>query len=562
MSSPPAVAIMFLLAVSAFAQDPLSSLGDDFWRWRAATQPYTGDDIPRIERPGDGTSDWSAAAIQARREKLSGFEKRWHGLAPANWAVSRWVDYRLLASALARVRWELDIERGYLRNPGFYVDQTVTSVFETLLQPPPFSPARSRAVLARLERIPTTIEEGKQNLIDGKLMARPFAVLAIGSLADISGRLDRTFREVTPLLDESVRGRVQPAVERAGSALEKYRNWLQDRLPTMPEGTAVGREAYLFFLRNVALMPFTPEQLLEVGRQEWARSVSFETYEQNRNRALPQLSLFGDQPAQMAREAERESEVRRFLEEKNVLSVPSWMQHYRNLPLPGYLKELGAGVDDDLTGPSRLSDGAVSYIRPPSPSLGYFALSTARDPRPILVHEGVPGHYFQLALSWHQDDPIRRHYYDSGANEGIGFYAEEMMLQAGFFDDSPRTREIIYNFMRLRALRVEVDVKLALGQFTIDQAADYLQRTVPMDAATARGEAAMFASIPGQAISYQVGKSQILQMLARARQGSDFDLKRFHDFVWTNGNVPIALQQWELLSDASDVPGITARPRR
>ena len=111
---------------------------------------------------------------------------------------------------------------------------------------------------------------------------------------------------------------------------------------------------------------------------------------------------------------------------------------------------------------------------------------------------------------------------------------------------------------------MEVDVKLALGEFTIDQAADYLQRTVPMDAATARGEAAMFASIPGQAISYQVGKSQILQMLARARarQGSDFDLKRFHDFVWTNGNVPIALQQWELLSDASDVPGITARPRR
>ena len=74
----------------------------------------------------------------------------------------------------------------------------------------------------------------------------------------------------------------------------------------------------------------------------------------------------------------------------------------------------------------------------------------------------------------------------------------------------------------------------------------------------------MFASIPGQAISYQVGKSQILQMLARARarQGADFDLKRFHDFVWTNGNVPIALQQWELLNDPSDVPALAASPRK
>jgi uncharacterized protein (DUF885 family) len=93
----------------------------------------------------------------------------------------------------------------------------------------------------------------------------------------------------------------------------------------------------------------------------------------------------------------------------------------------------------------------------------------------------VPGHYFQLCLGWHNDDPIRRHYYDSNANEGIGFYAEEMMLQAGFFDDNPHTRATIYNFMRLRALRVEVDVKLALGEFTLEQAANYLAKTVPMD---------------------------------------------------------------------------------
>ena len=102
----------------------------------------------------------------------------------------------------------------------------------------------------------------------------------------------------------------------------------------------------------------------------------------------------------------------------------------------------------------------------------------AKDPRTGIVHEGVPGHYFQLALSWAHPDPIRRHYYDSGANEGIGFYTEEMLLEAGLFDNSPRSREMIYNMVRLRALRVEVDVKLALGEFTIAQAADYLHKTV------------------------------------------------------------------------------------
>jgi uncharacterized protein (DUF885 family) len=171
------------------------------------------------------------------------------------------------------------------------------------------------------------------------------------------------------------------------------------------------------------------------------------------------------------------------------------------------------------------------------------------DPRPITVHEGIPGHYFQLCLSWKNEDPIRRHYYDSGANEGIGFYAEEMMLQAGLFDDSPHTREIIYNFMRLRALRVEVDVKLALGEFTLEQAAKYLQEKVPMDEQTARQEAIAFSTSPGGAMTYQIGKLQILKFLADARmqQGDKFNLRAFHDFVWKNGNVPIALQEQEYL---------------
>jgi uncharacterized protein (DUF885 family) len=129
------------------------------------------------------------------------------------------------------------------------------------------------------------------------------------------------------------------------------------------------------------------------------------------------------------------------------------------------------------------------------------------------------------------------------------------MLQAGLFDDSPRTREIIYNFMRLRALRVEVDLKLALGLFTIEEAADYLRTRTPMDADTARYEAVFFAATPGQAISYQIGKLQILRFLADARgaQGEAFSLRAFHDFVWKNGNVPIALQRWEYLGARDEV---------
>jgi len=200
-----------------------------------------------------------------------------------------------------------------------------------------------------------------------------------------------------------------------------------------------------------------------------------------------------------------------------------------------------------------VGENATVYLPDPSPSLGYFNLSITRDPRPIIVHEGVPGHFLQLTLGWRHPNVLRRHYYDSAANEGTGFYAEEMMLQAGLFDDSPRTREIIYSFARLRALRVEVDVKLALGEFTIAEAADYLEAAVPMDRATAEEEAVFFAAAPGQAISYQIGKLQTLDFLAEARTrlGDRFNLRHFHDYLWQNGNVPIALQKEEYLSMAA-----------
>jgi len=536
--------------------DSVADLSQSFWKWRAVEQPFTNDDILRLDRPANLKIDWTPATIAARHKELTDFENRWKALAPtANEPTAQQVDYRLLGSAIARANWELNINREWQRNPMFYVDQTLGSVFILLLPPPPFSAQRQADLVTRMQSFPTTLASARENLTD---MRKPFAQFAIDALDDLQHRFNTMLTALTPELDPATAKALRDSAPAAISALESYRDWLNRKLPSMREETAIGRENYIYFLRNVALMPYTPEQLLTMSRQEWYRTVAFESYEQARNAGLPPMPIFPNQQAQIEREQKDEAEIRTFLGARHILTVPAWMKHYRNLPLPAYVVPFELGVTDDLTGPTRLDQNGTSYIQVPSLSLGYFNLSTARDPRPIIVHEGIPGHYFQLCLGWANADPIRRHYYDSGANEGIGFYAEEMMLQAGLFDDSPRTREIIYSFMRLRALRVEVDVKLATGEFTLEQAADYLSRTVPMDHGTALGEAAMFSSAPGQAISYQIGKIQIMRLLAdtRQKQGESLSLQAFHDFVWTNGNVPLSLQRWELLNDPTDVPPV------
>jgi uncharacterized protein (DUF885 family) len=71
-------------------------------------------------------------------------------------------------------------------------------------------------------------------------------------------------------------------------------------------------------------------------------------------------------------------------------------------------------------------------------------------------------------------------------------------------------------------------------------------------------EAAFFASTPGQAISYQIGKAQIEAFLrdARLRKGEGFRLRDFHDYIAKNGNVPIALLRWEYLGLRDEVAGL------
>jgi uncharacterized protein (DUF885 family) len=542
-----ALLIIWLASSTARAQtEPLDKLADDFWVWRARYAPFTGDDVNRMERP-NGIRDWSKPAIEKRRSDLAQFEARWKKIDPskADWAIPKQVDYKLIGSALARVHWELEINPRWKRDPLFYIDQTLTALAEALTVPAPYDEARSREILTRIENIPSILHEGEANL---EKPPAPFAMVAVQALDGVRERLrkmEKTLLGSTTLKEQELNG----ASDRAAIALEHFRAKLQEQLPTLPKETALGRDPYIFFLKNVALYPNSPEEILAMGRQEWNRAVAFEAYEKNRNKDVPPLKIADKIDNWIADAAAKELQIREFLEKRDILSVPDWIQHYTLRSTPEYLRALGFTETDDFTSPSRLKENCIRYVPEPSPNLGYFWRATAMDPRPIIVHEGIPGHYFQLCLSWKHEDPIRRHYYDSGANEGIGFYAEEMMLQAGLFDDSPHTREIIYNFMRLRALRVEVDVKLALGQFTLEQAAKYLEEKVPMDSGTARQEAIAFSTGPGQALTYQIGKLQITKFLAEARiqQGEKFNLRAFHDFVWKNGNVPIALQRREYL---------------
>jgi hypothetical protein len=545
---------VILFTRQAAADSPeLRALAREFFAWRASTQPATGDDVPRVERPDGWVPNWSADALARYNAEQKQFRRRLMALKQIGWTVADSVDFLLLRSAIARVDFELNVVRSARRNPAFYVQQTLGAVYELLLQPPPFSDVRTRNIIIRLESIPKTLSDARDNLTEP---VAAFANRTVEDLANVKPVVEDSTRELRILLPAQLRGRFFDAITRAADALVDYRDWLKKNLPEMKASFVIGRDGYDKYLKEVSLVPYTGDDLLRMAAMEWDRSVAFDHFETLRDRDIAPDSLFPNSEAQIEAEKQDEEAIRQFLVQKGILDVPKWVGHYWNLKIPSYLASLSwLGVTDDLTSASRLGQNATSYIPDPSPNLSFFRKASAQDPRPLIVHEGIPGHFFQLTLSWTNPDTIRRHYFDSGPIEGIAFYAEEMILQQGLFDDSSHTREIIYRFMRLRALRVVVDVKLARGEYTIEDAARYLADTVPMDLETAKQEAAFFAAGPGQAITYQIGKIQILKLIADAniQQKDKFDLRLLHDFLWQNGNVPISLLRWEYLGRRDEI---------
>ena len=131
------------------------------------------------------------------------------------------------------------------------------------------------------------------------------------------------------------------------------------------------------------------------------------------------------------------------------------------------------------------------------------------------------------------------------------------MLTAGLFADAPHSQTIVHNFMRLRALRVVVDVNLATGVFSLPEAVDFFVRMVPMDVETATEETAYYVATPGLAMSYLVGKHEVMRLVADAAVAAVARRRRV--LAARRARLRVAQRQ---RADVAAALGAARRPRR
>jgi uncharacterized protein (DUF885 family) len=188
-------------------------------------------------------------------------------------------------------------------------------------------------------------------------------------------------------------------------------------------------------------------------------------------------------------------------------------------------------------------------------SRNFYIRAAIEDPRPLLGHEGIPGHFLQISIANHLSDEIRRQHGDSVFAEGWALYTEEMLSREGLYPENSAAQGQILRLSRYRAARIGVDVNLHTGRWTFPQGVDYFMRGGGLDREAAMGEAAGAASDPTQKISYITGKWQIMQLLGRYcdARAAGFRLGQFHDDLLANGTIPLSIVEWILLGDPSSV---------
>ena len=534
----------------------LRKMADEFYAWRNENFPVYSSDAG-LHTWDSRLTDYSAARIAERAQHVRKLLGQVRAMPGANWPKEERIDWMLFRAQLEGSDFGSRILQSEKTDPQLYVGECSNGIFSLLKKE--YDTPRNRALAAteRLKQMPAMLAQGERNL---QKPVKLFAQLAIASA-----------RSMDPLFKDSLMtlARDLPAAE--GEALEKARDAalvaihafaarLEKRLPAMVDFAPMGAANYNYYLKNVLLLPLDAEQVAMLGRSELARYRALESLLNDPALADPNparsKNIPPDQASFLKAYESRQQEMIDFMKERKLVTIPDYLGRFEIRQLPEAFKPTSPGGFMNPPGLYDKDPTGFYFIPTYNPqSKNFYIRAAIEDPRPILGHEGIPGHFMQLSIANHLSNEIRRQHGDGVFVEGWALYGEEMLMRTGLYPDNSAAQGQILRLSRYRSARIGVDVNLHTGKWSFEQAVQYFMEGGGLDREAAEGEAAGAASYPTQKITYIVGKWQIMNLLGRYRDkaGANFRLGQFHDDLIKNGSLPLSIVEWILLDDPTSI---------
>ena len=479
------------------------------------------------------------------------------------------VDAELLRAEVDANIWTLETLREWAWNPLLYVNLAGSSLYALMARD--FAPLEERVedAAARLEQFPRFLRQARQSL-EPPRVPKVHAETAIRQNKGIHSIIGNMLLPHRDQLPAELATRLDAAVATATEALDRHQSWLEEELLPAASGEfRIGARLFDEKLRLTLNSPLSRREIRLRAESEYV-AVRDEMYAIARDiyaKAHPYTS-FPDEPD----DAFKQVIIRAALEEA-----------YRDLPGPDAIVDIAkdnlqqatdfAREKNLVTVPEEPIDiivmpefqrgVSVAYLDPPGPleegQKSFYAVAPLpEDWNPeqvnsflreynlwsiqnLTLHEAMPGHYLQLALSNRYPSPLRAILWSGPFVEGWGVYAERMMIEAGYLDGAALMRLINLKWYLRTVTNAIIDQAIHVDGMTRDAAMRLMIEGGFQEEREAAGKWVRAQLSSTQLSTYFVGYQEHVDMRRAVERawGDEFSLRRYHDEALSFGSPPV-----------------------
>jgi len=487
----------------------------------------------------DGAPDYTRERFEEDKSEFLELRERLHSFDIDNWAIKEQIDWYVIKAEMNGYDFNYRVLRPWERDPAFY--QTIWmyqsdvpahegptnhGVLEFWMYNIPLDKESEKKILKELKSITPFLEQARKNLIGN---AKELWDAGIQNLRQQRDNLIVIKTSLELDADNIINDEIDIAI----NSTDNFINWLEEESKNKTGPSGIGKENYTWYQQNVHLLPMTWEDEVRLLQRELDRAWSSLKLEEHNNRNLPELK-----PANTEDDFKilTEKGVRRFIDfikEKEIMPFKDNME-------PALRERMGKYVPED--------------------ERNFFNIGLHIDPLPLYSHFV---HWFDLAEMRDNphDSPIRRdallyNIFDT-KNEGYATGVEEMFMHAGLYNDSPRSKEIVWIMIAQRAARGLGSLYAHANEMTMQEAGGVHVKWTPRrwmnrEPHLLQFEQHLYLRQPGYGTSYITGKYMLEKILAEyaeklEKENKEFTLKEFFKNFNEAGNIPVSLVRWEML---------------
>ena len=492
----------------------------------------------------NGAPDYTQERFSNDQEKFSELRDKLNNFNISKWSTSNQIDWHIVRAEMNGYDFNFRILRPWQRDPAFY--QTIWmyqsdvpahegptnhGVLEFWMYNIPLNQDSEKKILNELKSITPFLDQAKINLTGNA------KELWVAGIENLRKQRDNLIVIKTSLnLDDN--HAINKEIDIATKSTEDFITWLEKESKNKTGPSGIGKENYTWYQKNVHLLPMTWEDEVRLLQRELDRAWSSLKLEEHNNRGLPEL-IPANSPGDFRELTEKG--VRRFIDfikEKEIMPFKENME-------------------------TALREHMGKYV--PENERNFFNIGLHLDPLPLYSHFV---HWFDLAEMRDNPhkSPIRRkallyNIFDT-KNEGIATGVEEMFMHAGLYNDSPRSREIVWIMIAQRAARGLGSLYAHANEMTMEEAGGVHVKWTPRrwmnrERHLLKFEQHLYLRQPGYGTSYITGKYMAERIVAEyaeklEKENKEFTLKDFFKKFNEAGNIPISLVRSEILEKSPD----------